>query len=217
MSVPGEQEEHVRGGVEAAERGDIVGYFEHLAASHVLDGLTRGLRKGWPTADSESLHEAISTGVDSLYQALSSGRPVLKPMAYLYATAKNQLMHLSREQRMTVTLDEQLPSTSQVPGEDRPGEYEDALRAEALRTARGLLPKLGLQNVQAVMKVIFDAVEAGVPTLDNQMISEITGLTLETVRRSKSRGWGRLTQEARNLGLQLPEYTEQEGTDEPGE
>jgi DNA-directed RNA polymerase specialized sigma24 family protein len=209
-----QQQEEVAAAARAAKEGEVVLYLEHLAASHALDGLLRKLSADWPTTDRHAIHDAICAGTDSLYVKLYTGGLVTNPVGYLYVAAKQQLVGRYHRQAQLVPLDEDVRDPSPIPGEGVQDRRPD-LRDEALRVARSLLPRLGQASVQAVMKVIFDAVEANMP-IENETISEITGLTPETVRRAKSRGWERLAREARRIGIAVPD-AEPGDRDEPSD
>ena len=85
-------------------------------------------------------------------------------------------------------------------GLDEDSEREEK-RAMAVRMTRKLLPRLGQQNVQAVMAYVIDAVDAGRWDVPNQEIMEAVGLSNDTVRTSLSRGFRRLSRLAQEEGL----------------
>lgn len=211
--------------VEAGIAGDVRKYLEELAGGSVFDGVVNGLRRRWPDADEAVLHDVMADATDALYTRLAEGVRVLSPGAFLWGAAKNQLLKWQRgrqdARQREVSLEGDYPdlrSTGDDPSEDEPPIER---RREALRVARGLLPRLGQQNVQRVMGFILDGVEADELYLDNATIADALGLSIETVRRVKNRGWERLEREARKAGIALPEAVvsahEMDGAEEPEE
>ncbi len=79
--------------------------------------------------------------------------------------------------------------------------WSSAVRKGAVATARRLLPKLGQQNVQDVMRCLIDAVEAGEQDLPHRVVADALGLNQGTVRVLMKRGLDRLARAARAEGL----------------
>lgn len=211
--------------VEAGMSGDVRMYLEELAGAPVFDGIVNGLRRRWPDAEDVVLHDAVADATDALYKRLSEGVRVLNPGAFLWGAARNQLLKWQKGRADArgheVPLDEDYPAPRTAGGDPPDDDPSPERRKEALRIARGLLPRLGQQNVQRVMGFIFDGIEADELYLDNATIADALGLTTETVRRAKERGWKRLEREARKAGIALPESVsvayEQSGDEEPEE
>jgi DNA-directed RNA polymerase specialized sigma24 family protein len=189
--------------VAAAAAGNSVEYFMAIAASHVPDGLIARLRRRWPGMDEDTIYGAVTTAVDSLFAKLSGGGVVSSPLAYLWKAGFNQLNKTRdrREQEVEYDDDNENHVQAEVDASDR----RDRLRAEALRFARSLLPRLGEQNLQRVMGFIFECVEQREFHVDNETISKATGLSVPSVRRLKSRGFQRLRREAEREGIELGE------------
>ncbi|MFP2925147.1 RNA polymerase sigma factor [Pyxidicoccus sp. 3LG] len=201
-----EQKELLQRAVAAAAAGLPAEYFTALAASHALDGLVGKMRKRWPRMDEDTVHHAVAEAVDSLLVKLSGGGVVSSPLAYLFKAAFNQLAKTHEARQLEVAYDDEdkdYATDDRAPQRDR-----EALRSEALRFARSLLPRLGEQNIQRVMGFILECVERGEFHVDNELISEATGLSLLSVRRLKSRGFQRLRREAEREGIELGEHFE---------
>ncbi len=211
--------------VDAGIAGDVRKYLEELAVGPTLDGVVNGLRRRWPDADEAVVHDAVADASDALYTRLSEGVRVLNPGAFLWGAAKNQLLKWQKERQdareRQVPLTEECPAPRAIQDDPSGDDPSPERRREALRVARGLLPRLGQQNVQRVMGFIFDGIEADELYLDNATIADALGLSIETVRRVKNRGWERLEREARKAGIPLPEAVaaayELTGSEEPEE
>jgi DNA-directed RNA polymerase specialized sigma24 family protein len=203
--------------VAAAVRNDPAAYLKALAASHVLDGIIRGLEHKWPGMDWDTVYHAVAVAAaDALYNKLAGGGAVRSPGGYLWKAAENTLLKLHEERKQHEQFDEtRLDHSRESP---RPATADRGdLRAEALRMARSLLPRLGEANIQLVMSFIFDCLEKGEIELDNQDIANATGLTAESVRRLKSRGFQRLRREARRAGITLDQGISDELTEQDAE
>lgn len=200
-----EQQEHLKLALEAAHRGDTRTFFLELAVSHVLDGIVRGLQKNWPRVEYGAIEAIVAEAVDVLYTRVAVDRGVVgSPEAYLWGTSKN-LLHKRHQAGVldTVPLREAIHSVVvSSPDEDEERD-EDAVRSEALRRARGLLPRLGGEVISRVMAFIFDGIDRGDAFIDNETIAAALGMTTMAVRRSKSRGFQRLAAAAKTEGFDV--------------
>jgi len=183
-----------------------------LYESGFLDGLPRGLKRRWDKLPAYEIDFIIGQAVDILYKNVSSGEAILNLPAYLYRVAHNLACDRYRqlqEQGAYEIGKEESEEGDEEPKEvtQQPWDYlaDDSVweerRLQAISAARSLLPKLGQQNIQKVMALIFDGVESGIQDLTNEKISETLGLSLDTVKTSKSRGFRRLARVAREEGL----------------
>jgi DNA-directed RNA polymerase specialized sigma24 family protein len=196
---------HLALAVQAAERQDVRGFFLEVAASHGLDGIVRGLCAAWPLVEVGAVEAIVAEAVETLYEKVAVDRAVIDSAGgFLWGTAKNKIRERHRAGVLdTIPLVEGTEGlTVESPGGDEERD-PDELRAEALRRARALLPRLGGEVLTRVMGFIFDAIEHGEPMIPNEMIAGALGLTRETVRRSKSRGFQRLASLARLEGFDL--------------
>lgn len=194
--------------ITAATGHDPGTYLLELVKSGMLERLTRGMEAEWPHAEPGLIESVVSEAADALYDTVANrGKQVSEPGGYLWGTARNILR--SRHDAGLVDLQPYASDThdrSQPDDEDSPD--RELLRAEALRHARALLPRLGQENVIRVMTYIFDCVEHGDIFVSNADIADALGLTPLAVRRTKSRGFQRLRREALKDGIELPDLTE---------
>jgi DNA-directed RNA polymerase specialized sigma24 family protein len=192
----------------AAAAGGVIAMLEALHQAGVTDGLVRQLRARWPTLHETDADFILGEAVDAFYTAARGGTKVHDVVAYIWKAADHMASdHHARRQREAVGSLEDAPGVADpalavLAGDSRPahGDHEWR-RQEALAHARRLLPRLGQANVQRVMSFVLDAVERGTVDLPNAVIADALGLGLETVRTSLSRGFRRLTREAKREGL----------------
>jgi DNA-directed RNA polymerase specialized sigma24 family protein len=185
---------------------------ECLYSSFFLDGLARGLRRRWHSLSRDDIEFVIAQAVDALYKSVSQGKKILNLAAFLWKVADRKAndFYERRAREMAVEPEELQKLSDKTTsargcvdthvGSDREDDY-DRRRAEAVRIARTLLPRLGQQNIQSVFAYVLDALEAGEVDVQNREIAEALGISAETVRTSLSRGFARLTRIAREEGL----------------
>lgn len=194
----------------AALVGDPRGMLTALYKSHVLDGICWRLAAAWGAIAFEDIQLLVAEAVDVLYEKVRNGEKIRRIVPYLLkvSTRKAYDFHESRcavdavdpadletavgkeARRRFESKERQAEASTSEPVDDL--DYEERRRI-ALRIARGLLPRLGQQRIQDVMGYIFDAIEAGHEDIPNEDIEDALGLSAETVRTAKSRGFARLS------------------------
>ncbi len=219
--APGSEEEIaqlLREANTAALAGDPMAMLIALYKSHVLDGICRRLAAAWGAIAFEDIQLLVAEAVDVLYEKVRNGGNIRRIVPYLLkvSTRKAYDFHESRcavdavdpadletavgkeARRRFESKERQAEASPGEPVDDL--DYEERRRI-ALRIARGLLPRLGQQRIQDVMGYIFDAIEAGHEDISNEDIEDALGLSPETVRTAKSRGFARLSRIAKEEKL----------------
>jgi DNA-directed RNA polymerase specialized sigma24 family protein len=193
---------------EAAKRRDAKGMVAALYESKALDGLRRVFQDRWGGRASPSdVDDAVAKAVDGAYAKLAGGGTVTNLSSWLWKSTENALIDRWHED-LKHRHDGDLSKTADPRAEEPDaGKARYALRAEALRQARSLLPKLGQENVVRVMDYILTAIEEGIPDVPAQQIADALDLNVDTVYVLKQRGFQRLTRLARDQGLHLDRKT----------
>jgi DNA-directed RNA polymerase specialized sigma24 family protein len=214
-SLQGQPDEELARAREAATSGDPLGMLEALYRSSYLDGLKRAMDRKWPSIPSPEVDYIVAQAVDALYAEVRKGGKVLNLTAFLWKVADRRAFDYDqmRQNERTTGPDELERVGNQSEGATKPVheipdcdedkevmEYEEK-RTKAIALARQLLPKLGQQNVQAVMGYVIDCVEAKRDDVPQREIAEALGLTVDTVKTSLWRGFQRLDREARKVGI----------------
>ena len=195
---------------EAARRGQPHRMIEALTLSGFTAGLLRRFQSQWPRMPRSEIEEHIARAVDDAYAALSAGRRVTNLTAWIFKASHNRIhdhwrSDFSRRVDNPDVLDEVAAPTPLTDGERAEHEREaEGHRLEAIRLARGLLPKIGQGQVVDVMSVVIDAVEAGVADLSPADVAQATGTSPDAARALISRGFNRLARAARDAGIELP-------------
>lgn len=205
------QEAALRRAKEQARGGDAVAMVEALHESRALDGLASQLRRSCSGLSATDIDQAIAAAVYAVYAAVSRGHVVHDLMAWLvkvcYRNAWRTLKALTDRHSMKPVVEPWAPvldrtAASRSGADDGQGDDPaERRREEAIVIARRLLPRLGQQNVQDVMRCLVDAVEAGEQDLPHRVVAEALGLNEGTVRVLMMRGLERLGRIARNEGL----------------
>jgi hypothetical protein len=136
MGQSEDQKNHLRAAVAAAARHDACDYITELAASHVLDGLTRSLTFHWPKLDEATLEEVVSEAAEALYAKVTEGGIVREPAGFLWGTASNLLKERRRQGRLDTEQFDNDSVEHNAAGDDiqeQPERDRAAMRAMALR------------------------------------------------------------------------------------
>ena len=207
-----EQDLEIRIAMACAAEGDPWDMIAHLQRVNVLSGIKLTFRRKWPDLPEAEIDDMVARGVDALYDKLSRGGEVANPVGYVLEVMRHEAYDYAAGHGHTVPLDAARDSisTDDVAGAAMP----DDRRAAALASARSIIPRLGQDSVQAVMRLIVDAVEDGRTTITTTELAAATGLTEESVRQCRSRGFRRLERIVREEGL-APALTPLPRTDAP--
>jgi len=185
---------------------------EALHESRALDGLASRLHRSWPGLSATDVDRIIAAAVDAAYASVSRGRVVHELMPWLvkvcHRLAWRTVEAVTDPHSMKAVVEDWDPAAidrvAEGGGRAHDDDEEDVAerrRKEAIAIARRLLPQLGQQNVQDVMRCLVDAVEAGEQDLPHRVVAEALGLNEGTVRVLMMRGLDRLGRLARAEGL----------------
>jgi DNA-directed RNA polymerase specialized sigma24 family protein len=184
---------------------------EALFEGQVLDGMKRRLHRRWPSVPGPEIDYVVSEAVGVLYQDMSGGTKILNPLGYVWRVAfrraSDYYQMRSRERLVNIEILDQRAAPEPQDFEENEETVYERRRVEAkkqvVELARGLLPRLGQANVQAVVGFYIDTVAAGRLEITNFEIGEALGLSGDTVRTSLSRGLRRLRRLAREDGIEF--------------
>lgn len=218
-----DRDELFRHAVDAARAGNMRGVLNALQQSEVFDGYLRRLQSKWPALHEDDLSAVLwSEVVDSFYVAVRQGATIVNVAAWLWKTACNKTIDLHTDLRRAGTLQGHDPSAPEEDENAPPDDYEETRAkrvAKAIELAHGLIPKLGEQTVQDVMRYILDSYAAGQWEISNASIGAAVGLTAASVRMWRSRGFQRLIREAAkereiNPGFDVSQFVRDAEADE---
>lgn len=207
------QEAAIQKAKQAARAGDPAGMVAALYESGSLDGLQRWLARNPSVFSHEDARDVISEAVEHLYAQVADGMGVHHPVAFLRKVCRNKRANLirtrvkeeaaAREWQGADVGHETLPTTFDDEDASETGTWVDdePPTAEAIALARRLLPRLGQQNVQAVMGLLLEALAIGRGSISSAEIGDALDIPAATVRKLKERGIQRLQREAQLEGL----------------
>lgn len=205
--------QHLANAHEAAKQGLPEVMLEELARSGFLDGAVQGLERKWSgQLPRTELEDAMGVAVDSAYSGLRQGKTIRNLGAFLWKAADNEATdRWRRDHSRRQELSGEESTAAPVSDEERAAtdKLAERRRTEALRCARQLLPRVGQGQVLAVMEMLIDAVEKGIPDLPPVAIAEALGISTDSARTLLSRGIARLKREARKEGISFPEDIEE--------
>ena len=195
---------------DAASRKDATSFLRCLHESGFMAGAKLRLRDKYSGKfDNEKTHEILTVAADKFYEAIAGGRKILYPGSYLWKTVDNMALDICRAEVDFFSIEEADAKGELVPynrkeattyKESDEDDDDNRRREKGIEIARSLLPKIGSDNVQKVMEYIINAVEEGVEDLANKEISEALGLSEESIRKWKQRGFERLKRAAIETG-----------------
>lgn len=196
---------------------------EALTASGFLFGLVRRLQRQWPTLPPIEIDDCVAAAVDSAFAAISGGKAVRKLGAWLWKAAANTAQDRWRAEYAGRVGDETgIDGLAAPDAEDERTRTErealdDLRRAEAIRLARELLPRIGEGQVVDVMELVIDAAAQELPDLPASEIADALGISEGSARKLVSRGLQRMRREAERAGIEMPEGLPETQTNDEGE
>lgn len=193
--------EAIAAATEAAKASEAGLVVELLVRSGYTSSLVRRIQQRYRGLDVAVCEEVVAEGVAAVYKAVAERRLVSNPAPYLLRVATVHAGQESQRLHGQVSTDDidDRDEYRTLDSEESP-DVRNRLKAEALRIARAFVMQLGLETLQRVMTVIFDAIELGHVTITNAEIAEILDLDEVVVRQARSRGFRRLERLAREQG-----------------
>lgn len=191
----------------AARRGDAVGMIQALFAGGMADWLYWRTSKAYRVLPAQDIQDCVAEAISDTFQVLAAGGRIQALPGYLLKAARNNALDMLSKRRDERSADmDSLPSVGDPTIDALRASAHELLRRDALAKARALLPRLGMDNIRRVMEVIFDAIEQEIVDLRDSDIAAAVGLSEETAKRLKNRGFERLRRLAQDEGYELSQY-----------
>ena len=188
------QKELLQKAQRAADAGDYIGMLEGLAGSMLFEAFRGYFAKKYPAVDSNDVYDCIGSATDELWTRIATGEKIRKIESYLWKIVDRKLSEFVEERRGWSSGDAlELIGTNggSTDTKDFQKQKEES-REQVLRIFEDLIPRLGMVNVQEVMKYILGAIRNGVQDITSNEIAEALGLKSENIRQSMKRGFDRL-------------------------
>lgn len=200
----GSQKEVFEKAKAAAAKKEVNTFLRCIHESRFLDGAKRTLEAEWHL-DSEATHEILAISVDRFYEAITEGKKILFPAAYLLKIITNEAAKTYNKNKGFEEFNDSTGYSSVISTHGEVSDVSDEAgneerKRKGIEIARSLLPKIGEETVQRVMAYYIDAVEKGVEDVTSREVAEALALSQDSVRVWKQRGFERLKRAAIEAG-----------------
>ena len=201
------QKDLIQQAQEYADLGDGLAMIGCLFESMLFVALLGHFSKRYPDVNRDDIYNTIAESADKMFAAVVEGTKVRRLETYLWKIVNNKLSRLSAQSKRFSSIEEGLneikdPGTIPEFHKDR----QDGARKKAIEIAELLLPRLGMTNVQAVMRYILQALKNGAQDISNTEIAIALGISPNNVRVWVSRGFERLSRIVRDEKLVEDSY-----------
>lgn len=171
-------------------------------------------RKSVSASHAEELAEdCVAEAFDIVVERLTKGTKITNLSSYLYKVTERVAFKRIREEENLIslneTLNDTLPDANPVFSNtiwDEREEQRARLIKVALDHAWRLLPKIGTGQIQDVMHIFLEAVEARIEDISPSMIAESLGIGTASARTLLHRGQKRLRRVAEEEGIVIPSW-----------
>lgn len=176
-----------------ANQHDGMAMMESLFNSMLLEAMLCSYTYKYPDIDEDEIYDVIASAVDELLVEVNAGKNIRRLESYLWKVINNKLYKVSIRLGKHYSIDESYQEL-QDPGHisESYKMQKDEARAKAIEIAEGLLPRLGMTNVQDVMRYILVALKNGAQDIPHSEIAEALNMSVNNVRVWVSRGFERL-------------------------
>jgi DNA-directed RNA polymerase specialized sigma24 family protein len=202
-----EQRRLLKKAAEAGAAGNEAGMLAALVASGLLAGLKRRLvaraRERGNYLQPDDVDFALTQATTTLYENLRDGKYITHVGAFLLKVADCRVVDWFRDACELTDpasiaghpVNDDKTILDKLIAEENEQEDVDSLakRRHAFQLARKLLPQLGQTNVQDVMAYVLEATENGAECITDSDIADALGITPETAKKSRQRGFARLS------------------------
>lgn len=206
-SINDQHQELLQKAQEYANQGAGLKMLECLFDSMLLEAFLNHFSGRYPDLRREEIYDIIGKATDEIVARISQKNKIKHLSNYLWKSINNQLSRAVVKAEITLSIEQ-----DEIEIRERPALTEaqqnqrDEARGRAIALAESLIPRLGQQNVQTVMKYILGALKNGAQDVPNIEIADALGMTPGNVRVSVSRGFSRLARIVKEEGLIETEY-----------
>jgi hypothetical protein len=202
-----EQKKFLHQAQEFADQGAVLQMMECLFKSTLLEAFLNHFSNRYPSLYRDYVYDTIATATDEIVGIISGGKKIKQLHTYLWKTINNKLSKAVKKAEAVLSIEQDLVEIKDPePITETQNLKRDEARAKAISIAEGLIPRLGMTNVQAVMKYILGALKNGAQDVPNSEIAEALNMTLVNVRVSVSRGFSRLSKIVKDEGILEKDY-----------
>lgn len=176
----------------AANNNNAWATIEGIFHSMLLEAYQGSFKNRYPEVDAEDIYDEIGKSVDELFERINKGEKIRAVETYLWKIIDRNLVDFDRKRKFLKRIDGERFDIKDRPTSTN-SEGIAIFRENVITKAESLIPRLGLLNVQEVMKYILGAIRDGVQDLKSNEIAEALHMTPGNVRVSMKRGFERLS------------------------
>ncbi|MEO6613786.1 MAG: hypothetical protein ABIT05_13425 [Chitinophagaceae bacterium] len=178
---------------DAADSGDSLEMFKCLCDSMIIEACKIHFEYRYPTIDAGYIHDEIGTVIDEIYARVSKKQRIREIDGYLWRVVDIKLSEFAfKRLQVTELKDDHLNIEDTVSLSDEERKKSEMRKNNIIAIAESLIPRLGLVNVQEVMKYVLGAIKNNIRSIPSSEIADALGLTAVNVRKSKERGFKKL-------------------------
>lgn len=205
---PSEQKEALKRAQDASNRGDGLGMLQGLCDSMLFEGYGRYFKRRYSSLAVDDINDIIGIATDEIYDRIVKGEKIPAIQSYLWKVTDRKLSEFSDRRNNLVrgSVVERIGVRDPIVAGTAVQEEKEKRREQAIALAEQLLPRLGLVNVQNVMRYILGAIRNGAQDISSTEIAEALNLSPENVRQSLRRGFERLARIIREEKLVNESY-----------
>jgi DNA-directed RNA polymerase specialized sigma24 family protein len=177
----------------AGQKKDAGEFLMALTESKLPNAYFVAFKNRFSTMAEDDVRDEIGAASDELYVSISSGRKVFSISSYFWKIIENRLKRrMDLEKRMIRGEPvERVELKGGISSDEDEAKLGD-LREKAISLLRDLIPRLGQQHVQEVMRYVLGSMENGAQDVSSTEIGEALGLEPATVRKCVQRGFQRI-------------------------
>jgi RNA polymerase sigma factor (sigma-70 family) len=178
----------------AAENKDCSAMLSSLSSSMLLEAYLGYFIKKYPDVDRGDIHDCLGMATDELWSRVAKGEKIAKIKSYLWKITDRKICDFIRS-RKWVPLDkvDVIATNHELIDSVNYQQHREESREQLLGLFEGLIPRLGMANVEDVMRYILGAIREGIQEVTSDEIAAALNLTPANVRQSMKRGFDRLT------------------------
>lgn len=189
-----DQKEALSKALNAVVARDRLGILQGILDSMLLEAYKGYFKKKYPDIQDDDILDIIGSSTDDLVEQAMKGSQIRSIENYLWKIIDRKLIAFSKKNEVTskgATV-ESIGARQSMIGDDIAQEEKEERREHVISIAENLIPRLGLVNVQNVMRYVLGSIRNGAEDITSNEIGEALNISPGNVRLAMKRGFERL-------------------------